>query len=340
MKKKRVIVFLSVVILTFSLLAGCGGQTEEPVSGTDGQEQYKIVMAHSAAENVSMHQGFLKFKEVVEKNSEGRMVVEIYPNAQLGADRELIEGVQMGNITVMTSSTAPQVNFVPAAAVFDLPFAFADKVSARQVFDGPFKDIIGQEYEKAGFKLAGFVDQGFRVLTLNKEARTPEDLKGVKIRTMENPYHMALWQAFGANPTPIPFNEVYTALQQGTVDGQENPYELIYSQKFYEQQDYIINTNHIFQTIAIIVNKQFYDSLPSDLKEIFDSAMQEAIQFSREYQDSKEQEYLEIMQGEGVKVIDLTPTELDAFKEKVTGVWDMIRKDVGNEIVDSMLKGI
>ncbi len=331
-KKTLSIAVLGALLICF-LTAGWGQQKSS-------QTPYKIVMAHSTTTDTSMHQGFLKFKELAEKNSNGRIIVEIYPNAQLGGDREIIEGTQLGNITVIASSTAPQVNFVKEAAIFDMPFVLPDKQTARKVFDGPFKDIIGKKYEAAGFKLVGFSDQGFRELTLNKIVRKPTDLRGIKIRTMENPYHMELWRQLGANPTPIPFNELYTALQQKTVDGQENPYELIYSQKFYEQQKYIINTNHIFQTIGMIMNKQFYDSLPNDLKKVVDDAGKEAINFARKYQDDNEVKYIEFMKKTGIQVIDLTPTEIDAFKEKSKPVWDRIRKDVGNDIVDAYLNAI
>lgn len=231
MKIRKLIVIVLAVLMCLSLIAGCGGKTtqdQKSQSNTDiPNQEYKIVISHPTAEKTSIDEGAKKFKELVEQKTNGKIKVEVYPNAQLGADREAIEGVQVGNITMTICSTAPQANFVKSLALFDTPFVFESKDVARKVFDGSFKEVIGKEYEKAGFKLLGFSDQGFRELTLNKPVQTPDDLKGIKIRTMENPYHMAVWKALGANPTPIAFNEVYTALQQKTVDGQENPYELI-----------------------------------------------------------------------------------------------------------------
>jgi tripartite ATP-independent transporter DctP family solute receptor len=344
MKIRKLIVIVLAVLMCLSLIAGCGGKTtqdQKSQSNTDiPNQEYKIVISHPTAEKTSIDEGAKKFKELVEQKTNGKIKVEVYPNAQLGADREAIEGVQVGNITMTICSTAPQANFVKSLALFDTPFVFESKDVARKVFDGSFKEVIGKEYEKAGFKLLGFSDQGFRELTLNKPVQTPDDLKGIKIRTMENPYHMAVWKSLGANPTPIAFNEVYTALQQKTVDGQENPYELIFSQKFYEQQKYIINTNHIFQTIGWIMNKQFYDSLPDDLKKIVDESAQEAILYARQYQDNNEKNYVEQMTNAGVTVLDLTPENYKLFQDKAMGVYDMIRKAVGNEVYDAFLEAV
>src|SRR5690625_4320709 len=294
---KRISIFMSIVILSL-LLAACGGGDGGDTSPSEGEgssdgETYKIVAAHSTAETTSFNEILQYFKSEVEEKSDGRIEVEIHPNAQLGADRELIEGVQSGDITLSLHSTGPAVNFVDDVAVFDVPFLFPDKETAREVvaYGTPFYEKIAKSEEEKGFKLLGLHDQGFRTLTLNgTKVQEPADLEGIRLRTMENEFHMEAWKALGANPTPLPFNEVYTALQQGTVDGQENPYELIVSQAFYEQQDYVVQTNHILQMIQIIMNPDFFNNLPEDLQELVQETMTEAVDIGNQFIDDKEAE--------------------------------------------------
>lgn len=336
--KMRLFVLPVIVFVLMSLfISSCSRDNTN--NAKNEEKTYKFVIAHSTAEATSLHVGLEKFTNEIEQKSNGKINAELYPNAQLGADRALIEAVQMGDVTIMASSTAPAVNFVPDLSVFDLPFLFPTKEVAREVLNGPFFNRISNKYEQAGFKLLGFADQGFRKLTLSgKKVTSPDDLKGVKIRTMENPYHMAAWKALGANPTPLAFNEVYTALQQNTVQGQENPLELIVSQKFYEQQDYVINTNHIFQAIQVIMNLDAFNALPENLQMLVEETMQEAIDYANEYQDNNELEYRNIIENAGLEIMDLTPEQLAPFKEKTKVVYDQIKENVDNEVYNLLLQ--
>jgi tripartite ATP-independent transporter DctP family solute receptor len=313
------------------------------MGGTVGlaEEVYNLTFAHPTAEVTSIHHGAVKFKEYVEANSDNRIKVNIYPNAQLGGDREAIEGTQAGSITLTVCSNAPQVNFVPSAVIFDLPFVYADKEEARKTLIDPiFVAAISEEYAKSGFRFLGASDQGFRTLTANKVVRSPRDLEGVTLRTMENKYHMAAWKQIGANPTPIAFNELYTALQQGTVDAQENPIELIYSQKFYEQQDYIILTNHMYQTIVWIMNLDFYNSLPDDLKQVVDDAAAEAIKDANKFQDENVAKWAKEMEEYGVEFITLDEEQRSKFAEKATNVYDMIKENCDPKVFEAYMNAL
>ena len=169
------------------------------------------------------------------------MKIEVYPNSTLGGDRELLESCASGDIPFVVQNTAPQVAFMPEISIFDLPCAFDDIQSARAAVDDPyFYSMIEDVYIKSGYRVLGFADQGFRVMSTNREIDNMIDFKGLKIRTMENPNHIRFWKALSANPTPMSFNEVYVGLQQGTIDAQENPYEVIASGRLHEQQKYII----------------------------------------------------------------------------------------------------
>ncbi|MGB4437655.1 MAG: TRAP transporter substrate-binding protein [Sedimentibacter sp.] len=344
---KKILSLSLALIMVLSLFTGCSSGSTTPTdkpaetpAGGDGQV-YKITLAHSTAEVTSLHHYATVFKEYVEANSNGKITVDIYPNSQLGGDREIIEGTQTGSVTMIGSSAAPQVNFVTAAVINDLPFVYADKSQARQVLSDPdFVTAISAEYEKSGFKFLNSSDQGFRTLTANKKVTTPEDMKGMTLRTMENKYHMAVWNAIGANPTPLAFNELYTALQQGTVDAQENPLELIYSQKFYEQQDFIIGTNHIFQTITWIMNLDFYNSLPDDLKAVVNDGAAKARDEANKYQDENIDKFTKEMQDYGVEMVELTPDQLSAFSEKAKGTWEMIEKDCAPAVYEAFMNAL
>lgn len=327
------------MVLTAFLMifTGCGDK-----EGADkNAAAYTITLTHAVTEDTSQQAGSLAFKEYVEKNSQGKIAVNLYPNAQMGGDREQIEGVQEGSITMMTCGSAAQANFVSSAIILDLPFAFASNEKATQAFTNPaFLKNFASEYDKKGFKLMGLSNLDFRVTTANVPIHKPDDLKGRAIRTMENKYHIALWKAMGANPTPLAFNELYTALQQNTVDGQENPMELVYAQKFYEQQKYVVKTRHLPQNLVWIMNKKFYNELPADLKTIVDggakAAMEAAAQFTATNSDRIEKELAKA----GVKIIDLTPQEQKTFADATKGVWDMIKKDCEPAVYDSYVSAM
>lgn len=294
--------------------------TTEPAA-----EAQTITFAHVSAETTSTHQAALAFKEYVEANSNGLLTVDVFPNGQLGADRELIENVQNGSITAMVSSPAPQVNFVKGATIFDAPFVFATLEDARKVLDDQsFIDALDADYQSAGFKYFGASGQGFRTLTSNVKVTSMDDLKGLSIRTMENQFHMKAWSLLGTNPTPLTFNELYTALQQGTVSAQENPIELVYSQKFYEQQKYIMNTNHILQANTWIMNDAFYEGLSDDLKAVVTEGMRQAVATANQVNDEKEQGYVDEITAYGCEFVTIPEEEMAKFQEAVKPVYDDI----------------
>ena len=232
-------------------------------------------------------------------------------------------------------NTAPQVNFVPKAAVFDLPNLFPNKKVARAALD-KFQKNIEPEYAKAGIVMLGFGDQGFRVLSSNKAINKIEDFKGLKLRTMENKYHVQYWQSLGANPTPLPFSELYLALQQGTVTGQENPYEVIVATKLYEVQKYVIDTNHLFHTITIIMSKNIYDQLTPEEQKLVRDAAREVIIWGREQADKRHADRVAILKKNNVQIIKLDEKLLGEMQAKSKPVYDNISKAVGADLVKKL----
>jgi tripartite ATP-independent transporter DctP family solute receptor len=285
-----------------------------------------------------MHAGWVEFKKIVEEKTGGKMKVEIFPNQQLGGDRELTEAVQMGNVTMTCPSSAPLASFENSFYALDIPFLFHNREKVYQVLDGEVGNKLLDSLSNIQLKGLGYWENGFRNLSNSKVPITkPEDLNGLKIRTMENEIHINTWKMLGANPTPIAFGELFTALQQKTVDGQENPMELIYTNRLYEVQKYITKTQHIYSAYIVFINKDFYEGLSQDYQKIIADAVKEAGIKQRKIAEENENKAIEAMES-SIEIISLTPEEQKAFKDKLALLYDKIREKAGKEIVDSFLE--
>jgi len=343
MKKTRSLLFL----LAFTFLTGCGssgdGSSPAASGGNDAGKDaaassYIITLAHATAEETSAQAFALAFKDYVEDASSGAVTVNLYPNGQLGADREVLEAIQNNEVTMTVTANAVQANFVADAFILDIPFTFADLGAMRYTLRDPaFVGPMQASYDAANLRLMGYTDANFRVLSCNKEVHSPADLKGMSIRTMENEYHLAAWKAMGANPTPLAFTELYTALQQGTVEGQENPIELIVSQKFYEQQDYVVLTNHLGQVAPWVMSKTFYDSLPADLQKVIDDGFLAGQQAAFDYVDGNTEAQRQTVIDSGTKIVELSADELAQFSACTQNVNEMIQKTVSATIYDAFM---
>ena len=318
--------FMLLAVLVFVVAAG------QVSAGT------LITIAHGLPEDHSGHFGLVKFKEVVEKESKGELTCEIFPNQQMGGDREMIEGVQLGNIMVGFTSSSPLAGFVKEFYVLDVPFMFPDRATAYAVLDGEAGKALEKTLESFNIKSLGYFENGFRNLTASCEVKSPDDLKGLKIRVMENKLHMLTWSTLGANPTPLAFAELFTALQQGTVDAQENPYELIYTNKFYEVQKNVMETNHIYTPFLAVMNLEFFEGLSPELQDVVMKAAREAIEYQRKVAAEGEQKArAEIAKARPITVF--TTEERQKFVDKMAPVHAEAAKLVGNQkIVDLFLK--
>lgn len=338
-KTKMAFSIIMAALMIFPMIA-CSGNSNVSVKTETGKVTYKFSLALDSPEDTVTYLFADKFKQLLEKKSDGRMQLQVYSNGQMGGDVEIIESVQAGDVNFGVQNTAPQVNFIPELAVFDMPSVFPNVKIARETLDGPFFDKINAVYEKSGFKLLALTDQGFRTMSTNKKIETMKDFSGQKIRTMENPYHIEYWKALGANPTPMAFSEVYIGLQQGTIDAEENPYEVIVSAKLYEQQKYVINTNHLLHIITLIANPDKYNKIvPQDQKIINESAT-EAKEWAREKADQRVSEKIKIMRKKGVEIIDINPKLQVEIEKRAEGIYNMIRSKIGNELPDELLKGV
>ena len=259
----------------------------------------------SAAQNGHQGVGIDTFAREVDKRTQGRYQIQAFYNGALGGERESIEAVQLGTqeLTFATSGAIP--NFVPDTKIIDVPFLFRDSAHARAVFDGAFGQELARKFEPKGFKVLAWGDNGFRHMTNNKRPiRTPEDLKGLKLRTMENPVHIAAYKSLGVMTTPMAWPEVFPALQQGTVDGQENPLPVILSQKLDQVQKYLSLTGHVYSPMAFLMNKAQFDKLSPTDQQAFIEAAREGAKANRARVDADDAKGVAELRAKGMQVED------------------------------------
>lgn len=328
------------LLLGMAATAACGNRKQgTPESGAENTVQrYAWPLGSSSPEDTVTQLYAEKFAEEVEKMSDGSMKITVYPNSVLGGDRELLESCKDGDIPFVVQNTAPQVSFLKDTAVFDIPAVFETIEEVREHVDDPkFLELIGQVYREGGYELLGYADQGFRVMTTNKKVESVSDFKGQKIRTMENSYHIAYWKALGASPTPMTFSEVYIGLQQGTIDAQENPYEVIVSNKLYEQQKYVVETNHLPHLISLIVSEDFFNSLTKEQQQIIREAAETAKQYAREQSDERIASRRETIENSGTEILTPDETMYEEIRELCKPIYEAIEQSVSEEIVKAYI---
>ncbi|MEN3296558.1 MAG: TRAP-type transport system periplasmic protein, partial [Burkholderiales bacterium] len=267
--------------------------------------QTTMRMSISTAQN--SHQGVAidTFAKEVEKRTNGRYKIQNFYSGALGAEREATEAVQLGTQELTWTSSGPIPNFVPETKIFDVPFLFRDYTHARAVLDGPIGQDMLKKFEAKGIKALAWGENGFRHMTNSKRSvKAPEDLKGLKLRTMENPVHIQAYKGFGIIPTPMAFTEVFTALQQGTVDGQENPLSVITAAKFDQVQKYLSLTGHVYSPGVFLMNKATFDKLSEADKKAFLEAAKIAAQANRARVDADEKVAVADLRNKGMQVVD------------------------------------
>ena len=276
------------------------------------------------------------FTPIVENNSKGNIGVEVYSGAQLGDDTTATEMVVAGQLEINNTSTAPLVGYVPELGIFDIPFLFADEAEADKVLASEVGDYLNAKLADKGIINLAWNENGFRELTNSKHAvATVADVAGLKIRTMENKFHQELWNSLGATATPMSSSELYTALEQGTVDGEENPVANFYSYQFQEVQKYITMSNHIYSPFLFDMSKKIWDTYDADTQAILTEA---AKAFGEEEKKINRQAAADNLQSciddYGMEVTYLTDDAKAEFVAKTAHIQDMIAKDTGAEIMD------
>ncbi|GHC31495.1 periplasmic substrate-binding transporter [Gemmobacter nanjingensis] len=272
------------------------------------------------------------FKAKIEELSGGDIEIALKPAGALGGERDVIEGLQIGTVELTISSTGPIGNFVPQVYALDFPFLFKDYASAHAVLDGEIGQEILADFEPAGLVGLAWAENGFRHITDSKHPiRTPDDLKGIKLRTMENEVHIAAFKALGAAPTPMSWTEVLTSLQQGTIDGQENPVPIITANNMWEIQKYASLTGHVYSPAAVVISKITWDELSPEEQGWMKEAAKAAAEASRATVAKNETAGVEKMIANGMEVV--TDIDKAAFAAAVQPVYDEYAPKYSPELI-------
>ncbi|HJB53148.1 MAG TPA: TRAP transporter substrate-binding protein [Candidatus Oscillibacter pullicola] len=333
---KKFLATILAVLMTASLLAGCGGGTPSAdSSGSGGEsssgETYTFSIGMNSVEGDIPYYLADYFKQAIEEKSNGAVTVDLYPGGQMGGDSELIENVMAGALDFYSGNVSNTTPYVTAAAVMDSYWDFDDLEHFRRFLDSEFMDVLNSEYEKVGMRISSVAEVGMRQLMSNKKIETVADMAGLKIRVMQNKYQLAAWEALGAAPTPMDWGEVYVGLQQKMIDAVEQPYFFICSSKLYEVQDYMLMTNHQPQPAVLLMSDDVYQGLPEDIQALVDECAEIAKEKTRETCDNMMEEKLQEIIDNGVEVVEPTAEALEEMRQAVASANALIAEDVGEE---------
>ncbi len=295
--------------------------------------QTVIEVGHATTLDSHYGMGMTRFGEVLEELSGGQMTLVQHPAAALGGEREMIEAVQIGTLDMVITSTGPVPNFVPETQVLDLPFLFRDYDHARGVLDGEIGRELLDYVDGAGFKALAWTENGFRHITNSQRpVRTPADLQGMKIRTMENPIHLRAFEALGAAPTPMSFAELFTALQQGVVDAQENPIVVISVSNFAEVQGHLSLTGHLYSPAIILMSQDLWSSLSEEEQGWVMEAAAASVEVTRARVTELEENGVDGLIAKGMQVV--TDVDKAAFQEAVAPAYEAYTARFGDELIE------
>ena len=336
---KKYISLAIAVCLTAAFVTGCSSSQKDTGDKKPAVKVMKLGIVTNKER--SLTKGLVKFGEIVEKETAGGIKVEVFSDGVLGGDRQTLEGLQMGTIHGTSVSTGPIAAFVPQFDVFDLPFLFKDKATAYRVVDGPIGQELLDKLPAVGMIGMNYWENGFRHLTNNKrDVKTMEDIRGLKIRTLESKVHVDTWKMLGANPTPMSFSQLYTALEQGVVDGQENPYGNVTINKFNEVQKYLTNTGHVYNASPFLISKKFWDTLSDKEKDIMKKAGKEARDYQRQLNEKEDQDSLAYLKEKGMKISDLSPGEKEKIVVALQPLYAQYSTILGKDLVDRLLAAV
>ncbi len=310
-------------------VAACGLM----LAGGTAQAERVINLGHSLSESSHYGVGADAFNDKLEELCDGEFTIREHPAGSLGGERDMIEGLQIGTLDLVITSTGPLGNFVPETYVLDLPFLLEDYEHARAVLDGEIGNELLDKMEEHNLVGLAWSENGFRHMTNSREeVSEPSDVEGLKIRTMENQVHMDAFRELGASPTPMAFPELFTALQQGTVDAQENPITVIVATKFWEVQDYLSLTGHVYSPAIILASPILWDSLSDEEKGWFEEAADVSAEATREEVTRLEDEGVELLRDEGMNVI--TDVDKEPFQEAVQPTYEAFTERYGSEMLE------
>lgn len=336
---------VALVITLVALMAGCGGKQAQSDKGKAGdvklKEEYKLTM--NVTKETKWGQGAVKFAELAKEYTNGKVNIKVYPSAMLtgGDQMRQVEMVQNGSIDFMVNSTINIAPTIPEFDVWGLPFMFPDYKAVDAAMNSPAADKLLKALEKYNMVGLAWGENGFREVTNNKRPITsPDDMKGLKMRVV-TPMYIDIMRALGANAVSMNWGEVFTSLQQGVIDGQENPIVgVIIPTKIYEVQKYITNWHYSYDALAVVVNKNTWNSFPPEIREQLKKAAVDAMKWQIAESRKGLDEGIEFLKSKGMTVTDLTPQQLAAFKQVTKPVYDKYAQKVGPDMVKAFEEAV
>lgn len=322
MKIRNVCAYLAVA----GLVVSAGGAVAQDI------KERTLKFAHQNSKEHPQGQGVVKFAELVQQKSGGKIKVQQFPSGQLGGDLQNVSALQGGTVDLVVLNTGLLVGIVKDTALVDLPFLFNNEKEADAVMDGAFGKKLADEVAQKNLVNLAYWELGFRNITNSKRPiNKMEDIAGLKLRVLQSPLFIDTFQALGANPTPLPFPEVYTALEQKVVDGQENPVTVIYDSKFQEVQKNLAMTRHIYNPQSVLISKKTWDSMSAAEKKIIQDSATEATAYQRKISREATDKALAALKQSGMQVTELPPAEVQKIRDKLKPVVDKYAKQAGEQ---------
>ncbi|UYF99668.1 TRAP transporter substrate-binding protein [Halomonas sp. GD1P12] len=316
---------LSTLTLSVSLAAVGSAHAND----FDDMDPVTLRLAHVVNEQDGFHMAATKFEELVEERTGGKVDIEIYPNASLGDERTLLEGMQIGTVDMGVITNGPVANFVEEMAVFELPFLFPSPEAAYRVLDGEIGQELLDKLADVNLKGLAYAERGFRNLTNSERAvNTPDDMDGLRIRVMENPVYTDTFRALGANAVPMAWTEALTAMQQGTIDGQENPVNVIHSFNLEETQNYMTLSRHTYAPAIFVMGLPAWNQLPEAAQTVLEGAAQEAAEYERALNADMEAEQLASLKESGMQINE--SPDIEAFQSAVEPIYEQYGERFGD----------
>jgi TRAP-type transport system periplasmic protein len=298
--------------------------------------EFDLVEAHTTTQDHPYTLGMVRFAQLVRERTAGRVAVQIHHSRQLGDERQVVEGLQLGTVHLTVTSTGPLGGFVPDMNVLDLPFLFRDGVHAYKVLDGEIGRGLLDKFEAVGIKGLAFWENGFRhVTTSKKPVEKPSDLKGLKIRVMENRVHQAAFRQVGADASPMAWGEVFTSLQQGLLDAQENPIPIVSTFKLYEVQKYLSLTAHVYSPAPVLMSKKTWDRMPPDIQKVLLDTAVEVAKVQRQLNQGQEQKQLGELKAKGMVIIE--EPDRAAFRDAMKPTFEQFQAQFGRDLVQRIV---
>lgn len=327
--------------IKFAKNLACAFATIMPLAGAAPAAEIEFKLAWLTADSptdpyaIAAH----AFKEEIETAMPDRVEVSLFPNRQLGDDKEILEGLQIGTIDMGIITNAVVANVEPTYQLVDLPFLFGSAELAHDVLDGSVGDELAQNLREHGVVSLGAAEGGFRNMINNtRPVRTPEDIEGVKYRTMQNPVFIEMFSSLGGSPVPMAWGEVFTAMQQGTVDGLEIPASVVNSNNYADVTQYLSFTRHTYSAIQMLMSERTFEGLPKDVQQAVIAAGEAAIETQRQAVATAEAEVVAALKEKGMEINDIE--DVDAFRAKVSPVYERFEPTIGSDLLNAALDAV